>query len=416
MGKQKGRNAFFFYLLHTQNQMKTKGKNYGINDRILHELANETWKDMSKEDRAPFEEKSRHEKERLKGRQQIQIQPKSYNERQENFGRVLTEESVGIDDESGREEYYDKMIECCVKACTTTEDMINASFFIIASNVMVMTDDRKYLPLELGICQYSIKNGISFTYHEFIDPGGVPMGYMRLAKEFCESSHRIPLENFLPAVNNYEKIVEDIKEILDNSRFTNEVTGSPTPMMVFCREDQIDQNKGVLEFLANKYRATVPHFEWDVEVLDLVNLLFHISNSVDKRIVPAVGEDLLSSSAFDYADNTLCGYHEDLDNRNCAQGVARKLSYILSQTLCPMFDINPTQNHLPSKRQNVISETYTATLSDAKPLPAWRYQHNPNSDSGSDWEPSRTQPKAESSTARPQFRRPMGIGRGLIKK
>ena len=115
---------------------------------------------------------------------------------------------------------------------------------------------------------------------------------MNQAKTWFNETHKIPFDNFIVASDNYQKIVEDIAQILDNSRFTNEISGKPTPMLVYCTENQIEQNKGVLEWLAKKYRQFAPDFEWDLEVMDLVNLLYHVSKSVGRPINPAIGESL----------------------------------------------------------------------------------------------------------------------------
>ena len=119
---------------------------------------------------------------------------------------------------------------------------------------------------------------------------------MGQAKSWSEDTHKIPFDNFYAASNNYQKIVEDIVQILDMSRFTNEISGRPTPMLVYCLDSQIEQNKGVLQWLAKKYRQYVPSFEWDLEVLDLVNLLFHISNFVGRPIPPAIAEGMAIES------------------------------------------------------------------------------------------------------------------------
>jgi len=109
----------------------------------------------------------------------VAIQPNTYAQRsQANFESFLSKECEQMDEECGREEYLEKMINCCVKACKTTEELINASFFIVATNVMIKTDGNEFLPLEIGICQYSIKDGIQSTYHKFIDPGPIPIGLL----------------------------------------------------------------------------------------------------------------------------------------------------------------------------------------------------------------------------------------------
>src|SRR5689334_2445637 len=101
---------------------------------------------MSKEEREPFDNKAKAEKERSRN-PVIEVVPKSYTQRQhENFSRVQTQGSNHINEEEDREEYFDKMIECCVKACPTREDLIGVSFFLISSNVMLETDDHIWIP------------------------------------------------------------------------------------------------------------------------------------------------------------------------------------------------------------------------------------------------------------------------------
>ena len=251
---------------------------------------------LSKEEREPYESKAKSEKDRLKNQPVIQVKPLTYEQRQQQlYNRQMSREADDLDDVEAREEYFSKLVECSVKACKSPEDLLNASFFVIGSNVMVRTDEKpqQWPPLELGICQYSIANGIQYTYHEFVDAGRVPMGYMHLSKEHADMTHRIPLDDFSLATNNYPKIVEDITAILDNSRFTNESTGKPTPMMVFCREDALEQNRGIFDWLARRYAETYPGFKWDVEVLDLNTLVLNILNSIGNSIPIALIEGLV---------------------------------------------------------------------------------------------------------------------------
>jgi hypothetical protein len=44
MGKPKGKNAFFYYLMHTQQVLKREGKHFGLNDNRLQEIAGNKWK------------------------------------------------------------------------------------------------------------------------------------------------------------------------------------------------------------------------------------------------------------------------------------------------------------------------------------------------------------------------------------
>ncbi|CAG2163078.1 unnamed protein product [Oppiella nova] len=59
MGKPKGRNGFFQFLIHTQNQLKREGKNLGLNAPELQGIAGSQWSAMSKQEREPFEQKAK---------------------------------------------------------------------------------------------------------------------------------------------------------------------------------------------------------------------------------------------------------------------------------------------------------------------------------------------------------------------
>jgi len=47
MGKPKGRNGFFQFLIHTQNQLKREGKNLGLDAPELQSIAGSQWSGMS---------------------------------------------------------------------------------------------------------------------------------------------------------------------------------------------------------------------------------------------------------------------------------------------------------------------------------------------------------------------------------
>ena len=111
---------------------------------------------MTKEQRIPFDSKAKAEKDRPK----VPINPMPYNQRQENFGRTQAIENNQLDDDTEREIYLDKMIECCVNACKTKEDLINASFFVISSNVMIKTDRNEWYVIDIDFdCIWIILGG-----------------------------------------------------------------------------------------------------------------------------------------------------------------------------------------------------------------------------------------------------------------
>jgi hypothetical protein len=70
------------------------------------------------------------------------------------------------------------------------------------------------------------------------------------AQYWTKASHKTPLKN-IPSVDNYDKIVSELIMLMQ-SRIMDEVTGQLTPILVFCKEDHIEQSRGVLDWLVQK--------------------------------------------------------------------------------------------------------------------------------------------------------------------
>ena len=123
----------------------------------------------------------------------------------------------------------------------------------------------------------------------------------------------------------------------------------------------------------------------------------------------------MTTSAFDYSADTNCNFHEELENKNCARGMARRYCYMLSQALCSLFEVAPTATHLPPKRE-VVTDTFKVELSTVRIAPPNRYYAN--NDDHDDWAPN----SGDSQREDPQSSRQnmvgfgRGVGRGWTKR
>jgi hypothetical protein len=50
-------------------------------------------------------------------------------------------------------------------------EIINQKFYFIDFTTLCKTEEGDYLPAELGLVEFSLRDGIKKTYHTFIDPG-----------------------------------------------------------------------------------------------------------------------------------------------------------------------------------------------------------------------------------------------------
>ena len=60
--------------------------------------------------------------------------------------------------------------------------------------------------------------------------------------------------------------------------------------------------------------------------------------------------DLLTSYTYDYTANTRCDFHEELGTIHCALGVVKRYCYLISDSICQMYNIRITENHIPLQK------------------------------------------------------------------
>lgn len=55
-------------------------------------------------------------------------------------------------------------------------DITEELFYFVDVQTLCKTPDDKYLPVEIAVIEYSLKDGITKVYHEFLKPGDIPTG------------------------------------------------------------------------------------------------------------------------------------------------------------------------------------------------------------------------------------------------
>ena len=84
---------------------------------------------------------------------------------------------------------------------TPLEDLLKKKFYLMAFNVLCKTNKpTTYYPNELGIVEFSVKDGVTNKMHWFLDPcHEVPLGVYNRSKLHADASHKIPLTGFAQA-------------------------------------------------------------------------------------------------------------------------------------------------------------------------------------------------------------------------
>ena len=75
---------------------------------------------------------------------------------------------------------------------------MDEKFYLISFEYLCKTEDGEYLPIEVGMVEISMKDGIIQTLHQFIDPGTVRLPLTELIKQ---NKSRISNKTPIPPVS-----------------------------------------------------------------------------------------------------------------------------------------------------------------------------------------------------------------------
>ncbi|XP_067122991.1 protein maelstrom homolog [Centruroides vittatus] len=323
MPKQR-KNAFYFFMKELQERYKVEYRNVTMKNMSV--IAEPFWKNLPDSEKMKYETMARGYKKKEN------ITEKIYS------GITFSDNIVRDDDEEEKAEEAMKFVERYIFQMKSVDEVKKSHFFIIDFNLLCCTDDE-YIPLEVGITKYSIKEGIEDYFHVFIDAGPIPIGYSRTAMQHSDDTHKIPVSKFRLSESNYSKICKSIENFVNSGR--NEIAP------VFCLEENIKQNQGCLDWLCKK--ASYYNIQ-NIQCYSLVYLLMELRAYVHHAFPCKIAAaDMLISYAYDYTTKTRCDYHEDLDNVYCALGSAKRLCFLLSDAVCLFYGVDCTSKHLPPR-------------------------------------------------------------------
>lgn len=256
----------------------------------------------------------------------------------------------------------------------TMETMINKDFYAMEFNISCRTRSNVFVPIEVGIVKFSIKDGIKDSYHDFIHPGRVPLGYAATAKDLYLNYHGIPVHGF--TVKNYNLFLENsqkssraddtedyhtaIKEAIKRIDefvkpdvvYREAERGRPgldvRPVFSYPTEEAgVVQTDGCLRRLASESKNL--SFYEGFQVMDVVHMVKFAcrlkSESADRAY--AIFKDNFNKKILLPPADECCEYHKDIGTFNCARNLAYTVAYCFLDFVCPNYPVKITPAHLP---------------------------------------------------------------------
>ncbi|CAN7938172.1 unnamed protein product [Ixodes hexagonus] len=329
--KKKG--PFFFLMREIQNKLKQENKPCSMEDARVE--ASLVWESMTAEERAVYDNMAKDYRERGRG---------SLYNKFTSDGRPIALVLKEEEDRIRMEEELVRQVQNYVDERGSLKDVKTSKFYIISFNILCEANGV-YFPLELGLVEYSIEQGCTSSFHKFIDSGPIPLGFASLAKDHSEDTHMIPITGFKEGDRDYQRVV---KEMLSFLRLSPDDSLPP----FFCTPAHMAQAEGCLRWLEE--RSCIPI---DFPVWNIQTLLLKLRSVAGEPISNAEAQDILDCAVFDYETKSLCAFHAENDNKNCAIGESKRLAYKLSNALLKAYKVDKSidYQHLPPKNDPDLS-------------------------------------------------------------
>ncbi|XP_035209127.1 protein maelstrom homolog [Stegodyphus dumicola] len=341
--KNKKRNGFYFFMKEMQQREAAKG--YNISMKNLPDIAHPLWTQLSLKEREPYEELAR----------QRRNDPNLRGAKLASDGTRVEDNLREIEEEERRINQMKQDVKRFCNANCLSEDafkevMPKKLIHFLSFNILCHTDEDVYIPIEVGLVEYSIEHGIMTEYHKLLNPGGIPHGYTGIAKRLSEDKHQIDIFSSKDRERNMRTVYRDIKKFTSSSDCDDFIP-------VFCLDTDVEMVMGCLDWLSRCTGEENFFVVWNAAYL-LMEMRAGVGHPFPSYTSAC---DLLHKNSFDFHPCARCYYHEDIDVSYCAMAYSKRLCYLFSDAVCHLFDIELTPKHIPARsvedKDYVISST-----------------------------------------------------------
>lgn len=348
--KKQQANGFLLFMRDMQVDMRGNGRIVPMRDMPV--LAGPKWAKLPDREKAVYNARAKAERRAggaAPGGTGLMYVPPKHG-RMDCSGELLSERR---DTASEMEERRHKERQIISSSLTAGSAVMLTKFYFIDIQSLCEISERpeaRYQPCEIALVEYSLHSGITRSYQRFIDPGPLPLGYRFEAQRRSEATHEIPISGFDQALRDYRQLLWEIESFISPE-------GSRDIPAVFSKRDNAMRVEWCLEWLACK--AGVRN-RLD-RVYEVEALICELSTHKDGR-GPTFhqAKEFLGTTIYDHSIGTRCEWHEERENKHCCLGVVHMYCYVLSDTLCPKYNIALTPSHLPPQTANQpVADSYT---------------------------------------------------------
>ena len=237
-------------------------------------------------------------------------------------GTLIGEIEARIWEEKQKKLRAEKEVEDLVRNAAYSGYLERIDFVIINMNYLCKTLQNNYWPCEIGMVAFNLEKGLFKGLHDFIDSGGVPLGYARQAQALSETTHNIPYDNFSLGDRNYTRIIKDVSKFIS--------TNDDQIKRIFCLESEMEKIENMLMEMSKHVRD-----KFKFQLLNVSKLFFELQNLTAlagaKIPSPQTAEFLLERDDFQFTLSEIgCQFHNAMaSHRFCSLSKVARLAYTI---------------------------------------------------------------------------------------
>jgi protein maelstrom len=192
----------------------------------------------------------------------------------------------------------------------------------------------RYLGCEIALAEFSFVDGIRKTYHAFINPGEIPVGYAFLATKRATQTHLIPLPpDGFGSESEHLEIFNNIRSFLMGEN--GEETKLPP---LYTRPRDIDAVESVLRQLRESAGPCINSERDSFHVYSFCKLFHELRNpSVgipSSVILPPnfLDEHELINDSLQCTEGISCDFHDELEAmQHCSLSYVQRWSFLIME-------------------------------------------------------------------------------------
>ncbi|KYQ54342.1 Protein maelstrom 2 [Trachymyrmex zeteki] len=332
MPKNKGKNAFFFFMAHWKKREEAHGRTFpnGFKDVQQDPECNAEWQSLTKQEKGNFESMAKNDKVASQisakdkktslGESLIMLQQKEQEalmflkNMQENI-KVIIDTAVNLN-------FLAELKFCFVH--------VNWFFSMIVNNTL------EYFPAEYTFGVFSLKNGIEDVHHIIVS-AKIPLGYRREALEISQNSHKIPVE-YEGGETDFAVMYDKLANFLESRKLVDQYPYLYT-RKAFTREAQ-----SLIAKLCDAAHQDKEQFK----IYELESLFVHLANELFKtrkdRVmdsIPIYAHKIFENYTYRFDKGFECHFHKYVDEgpEYCSKSVLQQWAWTLCDEFCAPLNI-----------------------------------------------------------------------------